>query len=396
MNDSKSAAADWGVPAIRAVSLPSEEWYTLRRSAEELQPVVERAMDTIVDILTRPLTKAEAKPVQPEVIDIGPKEFKIKGDSLSDALENFNAFFLEKHMGDGLPLVPPTAERVKWMLTGTSRSPDEVLGKCPLKLGNVTIEKIAVNAVMAGAKPEFLPVIITAMECFVGESGPGQMGEFFFHTLGSSGAFNLVIMINGPIAKELDINSGIGLFGHGWRSNNTIGRAVRLCTLNIGHCWPRQNDMALTGRPSAHTWYTFAENEELSLWPPLHVVRNFKKRDSTVTVTKVNSIYSTYGGGAVGLWKAESILDQIAARLNKVGGTFIVFNPEVNTELNKLGFTREGVQEWLSAKTGMPTKNIHIAVAGGVPGYTIVWVMLTMNSDVTKKITGATLTKAGR
>ena len=83
MNDSKSAAADWGVPAIRAVPLPSEKWYTLRRSAEELQPVAEEAIDQIIDILTRPLTKAEANPEQPEVIDIGPAEFVIKGDSLS-------------------------------------------------------------------------------------------------------------------------------------------------------------------------------------------------------------------------------------------------------------------------------------------------------------------------
>ena len=108
-------------------------------------------------------------------------------------------------------------------------------------------------------------------------------GEKFFHTLGSSGSFNLVIMVNGPIAKEINMNSGIGLFGHGWRSNNTIGRAVRLSTINIGHCWPRENDMALTGRASAHTWYTFAENEELSQWDPYHVTRGFKKEDSTVT-----------------------------------------------------------------------------------------------------------------
>jgi hypothetical protein len=249
---------------------------------------------------------------------------------------------------------------------------------------------------MAGAKPEYLPVIIAAMEAFVGESGKGQDGEFFFHTLGSSGAFNLVIMVNGPIAKEIDMNCGVGLFGHGWRSNNTIGRAIRLSTINIGHCWPRLNDMALTGRASAHTWFTFAENEELSLWEPYHVTRGYNKEDSTVTVTKVNNIYSTYGGGAVGLWKAESILDQIAGRLSKSGGTWVIFNPEVHRELNKLGFNRKSVQEWLSEKTGMPAKNINIAVAGGVPGYTVVWGIMMINSHVTKKVRGATLTKAGK
>jgi hypothetical protein len=396
MNDARSAAADWGMPAIRAVSLPSEKWYTLRRSPEELRPVAEQAIDTIINILTSPLTSEEANSAQAKSGDIVAEEFVIKGDSLSTALENFNELFLANHMGDGLPLIPPTPERVKWMLSGTSRSPQAVLGKCPLKLGTVTIEKIAINAVMAGAKPEFLPVIIAAMECFVGESGPGKQGEFFFHTLGSSGAFNLVIMVNGPISKEIDMNSGMGLFGHGWRSNNTIGRAVRLSTLNIGHCWPRMNDMALTGRPSAHTWYTFAENEEMSQWPSFHVTKGYNKEDSTVTVTKVNSIYSTYGGGAVGLWKAESILDQIAGRLSNRGGAFLVFCPEHHKELEKLGFNRGSVQEWLSGKTGMPAQNIHIAVAGGVPGYSVLWGLLNMNAHVTKKVFGAALTGAGR
>ncbi len=396
MSDAKSAAFDWGVPAIRTVALPSDKWYTLRRTLDELRPVASQAIEAIIDGLTRPLTSEEANPPQLQSVDIGPAEFNVAADSYPEALEKFNDLFLEKHMGDGLPLVPPTVERLKWMLSGTSRSPDEVLGKCPLKLGTVTIKKIAINAVMAGAKPEYLPVIIGAMECFVGESGKGQEGEKFFHTLGSSGAFNLVIMVNGPIRQEIDMNSGIGLFGHGWRSNNTIGRAVRLSTINIGHCWPRVNDMALTGRASAHTWYTFAENEELSGWDPYHVSRGFKKEDSTVTVAKVNSIYSTYGGGAVGLWKAESILDQVAGRIGNRGSAFLVFNPEVHVELNKLGFDRKAVQEWLAEKTGMPASKIHIAVAGGVPGYTVLWGMLDTNARVTRKIRGATLTKAGR
>jgi hypothetical protein len=396
MQDARSAASDWGVPAIRTVSLASDKWYTLRRTPEEIQPLAAEALDAIVTALTSPLSNQEANPVQPKKIDIGPAEYTVTSESYSEALEKFNDLFLENHMGDGLPLVPPTYERVKWMLTGTSRSPDEILGKCPLKLGTVTIEKIAINAVMAGAKPEYLPVIIGAMEAFVGESGKDRQGEYFFHTLGSSGAFNLAIMVNGPIAKEIDMNSGMGLFGHGWRSNNTIGRAVRLSTLNIGHCWPRVNDMALTGRPSAHTWFTFAENEDLSLWEPFHVYRGYNKEDSTVTLSKVNSIYSTFGGGAVALWKAESILDQIAGRMGNRGSVFIVFNPEVNKELNKLGFSRKDVQEWLAGKTGMPVPNIHLAVAGGVPGYTVMWGMLDMRAHVTKKIYGATLTQAGK
>jgi hypothetical protein len=382
---------------MRMVTIPSDQWYTLRRSLEEIRPVATQFVEAIIEALTRPLTAEEARmPQEEKRDDIGPEEFTITAESYETALEKFNEYFLENQMGDGLPMIPPTPERVKWMLSGTSRSPDEVLGKCPLKLGTVTIKKIAINAVMAGAKPEYLPVIIAAMECFVGENGKGKEGEYFFHTLGSSGAFNLVIMVNGPIAKEINMNSGIGLFGHGWRSNNTIGRAVRLSTLNIGRCWPRVNDMALTGRASAHTWYTFAENEELSLWEPYHVSKGMQASDSAVTVAKVGSIYATFGGGAVGLWKADSILDQIAQRQGKAKGNYIVFNPEVHRELHKTGFDRESVKEWLAEKTGMNPKYINIAVAGGVPGYTVVWSMLDAGSLVTKKVSGAVLTESGR
>ena len=111
---------------------------------------------------------------------------KVSAESYEAALEKFNQVFLDSHLGDGLPLIPPTRERVKWMLSGTTRRPDELLGKCPMKLGNVTIQKLAVNSVLAGAKPEYFPAIIAAMECFVGENGPGQKGEYFFHTLGSA------------------------------------------------------------------------------------------------------------------------------------------------------------------------------------------------------------------
>jgi hypothetical protein len=394
IKDAQSASSDWGMPPLRTLSIPSQEWYTYRRTLEELRPVAAKLINALVDGLTRPLTQAEAKPPQRKAEAFPP--IKVAADSFEAANEKFNEVFLEKRMGDGLPLVPPTAERVKWMLSGTKRLPGEVLGKCPMKLGNVTVEKIAINAVMAGAKPEYLPAIISAMDCFVGESGPGQKGEYFFHTLGSSGAFNLVILLNGPLAKEINMNSGIGLFGHGWRANNTIGRSVRLSTITIGHCWPAENDMALTGRASAHTWFTFAENEAASPWEPYHVSKGFKPEDSVVTVTKVNNIFSTYGGGAVAFWTAQSILDQMAAKMNKGSGYWAVFDPEVADELKKLGFSRKDVQEWFGQKVGMPPEHINITVAGGVPGYTLLFGIMMINAHVSKKITGATLTKAGR
>ncbi len=394
MKDAISASADWGMPGLRTLSIPSREWYTYRRTVDEIRPVVAKLLENIIDLLTRPLTEEEAKPKQRKP-EIHPP-IKVTAESYEAALERFNEVFLEKHMGDGLPLIPPTSERVKWMLSGTNRRPDEFLGKCPLKFGNVTVEKIAINSVMAGAKPQYLPAIISAMDCFVGESEPGEDGEYFFHTLGSTGAFNLVIQFNGPLAKELGIHSGIGLFGHGWRANNTIGRSVRLSTITIGHCWPGENDMALTGRINPHTWFTFAENEDESPWEPYHVSKGFDKEDNAVTVSKVNSIFSTFGGGAVAFWTGQSILDQMAARMSKMGGNIAVFSPEVADELKKSGFSRKDVQEWFGQKVGKPPGNINVIVAGGVPGYCLLFGIMFMNAHVSKKITGATLTKAGR
>ena len=394
LKDAKSASVDWGMPGLRILSIPSQEWYTYRRTLAEIRPTAAKLLDTLIDGLTRPVSQEEAKPKQLKAEEH--PNIKVSAGNYAEAVEKFNQVFLENHLGDGLPLIPPTAERVKWMLSGTSRRPTELLGKCPMKLGNVTVQKLAINSVMAGARPEYFPAIVTAMECFVGESGPGQKGEYFFHTLGSSGAFNLTIVMNGPLAKEIDMNSGMGLFGHGWRANNTIGRAVRLSTITIGQTWPRENDMALTGRVSAHTWFTFAENEDASPWEPYHVSRGFKKEDSVMTVTKVNNIFSTFGGGAVAFWTAQSILDQMAARMTKNNAYVAVFDPEVVDELKKLGFSRKDVQEWFGQKAGVRPENVNVIVAGGVPGYCMLFTVMMINAHVSKKITGATITKAGR
>ena len=284
------------------------------------------------------------------------------------------------------------------MLKGTSRSPSEVIGKVPMKFGIATIEKIAINAVMAGAKPEYLPVIIAAMEAFV---APGYTGMGFWHMMGSAGSFTLTIQVNGPIAKEINMNSGIGFLGDCWRANNTIGRAVRLATRNIGHTWPAVNDMALTGRNSPHTFYTFAENEEMSPWDPYQVSEGFGKGDSTVTVTKVGSYGgsggSMFGGGAVATWTEQGILDGMVKAMGKGRGSYLLwFHPECAQGLSKMGFkTSKDVQDWFAKKTGLPEKNFSISVTGGVPGYSMLWGYETV-AHVTKKIAGATLTKAGR
>jgi hypothetical protein len=396
LGDAKSAAADWAMPNIRIVTIPSDKWYRYRGSVKEVRPLAEAALSPIIDALTTPLTSEEAKPQQKAAVDYPP--IRITGANYADAVEKFNASFLENKMSDALPLIPPTREAVDLMLKGTSRSPSEVIGKVPMKFGIATIEKIAINAVMAGAKPEYLPVIIAAMEAF---SAGGQWSMGFWHMMGSSGSFTLIIMVNGPIAKEINMNSGIGFLGDCWRANSTIGRAVRLATRNIGHTWPAENDMGLTGRPSPHTFYTFAENEEMNPWEPYHVSLGYGKEDSTVTLSKVGSYIGTVGqkvgGGAVATWTEQSILDAMVKEMpNRRDNYWMWFHPEAAQGLKAMGFaTRKDVQDWFVKKTGVPEENISIAVTGGVPGYSMIW-SYAMGAHATKKISGATLTKAGR
>jgi hypothetical protein len=394
--DAKSAAADWLMPNMRIVTLPSERWYRDRGTVEEVRPLAEAALDPIVEALTKPLTPEEARPQQTAKVDYA--SIRIIGANYADAVEKFNESFLENKMGDGLPLVPPTREAVDLMLKGTSRSPSEEIGKIPMKSGIATIEKIAINAVMAGAKPEYIPVIIAAIEAF---AAPGYTGVGFWHMMGSAGSFTLIIMVNGPIAKEINMNSGIGFLGDCWRANNTIGRSVRLATRNIGHTWPAVNDMALVGRPSPHTFYTFAENEEMNPWEPFHVSLGFGKEDSTVTVTKVGSYAGTVGqnvgGGAVATWTEQSILDGMVKQMpNRRNSYWMWFHPEAAQGLKAMGFAnRKDLQDWFVKMTGVPEKNMSIAVTGGVPGYSMIW-SFDPDAHVTKKISGATLTEAGR
>jgi len=371
-HDARSAARDHGMPTVRLITVPDAEYYENRISAEKVRPVAEKAMDTIIDGLIRPLTPEEAKPKAMAKEILAPVEVTADDDAL--ALEKFNDLFLGNRWGDGLPLIPPTPERVRRMLTGTSRPPHEVIGTVAPKNGIATVEKIAINAVMAGAKPEYLPVIIAAME--------GLLDKEYdlMHPQISTGSFTFLIAVTGPIAKEIGMNSGIGLLGHGWRANNTIGRAVRLCLINLGHTWPAVNDMALDGRAVPHTFYTFAENQDYSPWKPYHVVQGYKPEDSCVTVSTVGSYgrgaLTAYGGGAVQAWTTESILGNI---VKDIGGDrrafahykrgvadydsvlrkhIIVLHPEMAMGLKRLGYTRESLRQYIYETTRVPYEQL--------------------------------------
>lgn len=379
-DDAISACNDHSMPTLRHRQIKSSEFYKLRGQVDTIRPLVEAVFDDFINALTTPLTPEEANPPQQKRDEDGPPSVKFIAESYPMVCEEFGQDFLAKCWGDGLPLVPPTPEHVRWMLSGTNRSPDEVIGQVQPKLGIATIEKIAINAVMAGARPEYLPVIIAAMEVILDKDYD------HLHVLASAGSFTFMIVVTGPIAKEIDMNSGIGFLGHGWRANNTIGRSVRLATLNIGRTWPGMNDMALIGRVSPHTFYTFCENGE-SPWQSYHTTRGFKPDESCVTVASIGSSspQTDFFGGLIGTWTATGILDNIVASLittdrplfprwgitgmilqRVTNNHYIVLFPELVSELNKMGYDQESLRNELYRRIAVPYEDLSDADKKGI------------------------------
>jgi hypothetical protein len=200
-------------------------------------------------------------------------------------VDAINDYFYERGWTDGLPIIPPTGQRVQAMLAGMAwRAPEELIAIVPPRMGHATMRQIAVNAVMAGAKPEYLPVIVAALQAV---SAP-EYGLAHRQTTTHAGA--PLIIVNGPIAERLRINAGRGLFGPGWRANATIGRALRLVLVNIGGAGPGV-DASQTGHPGKYT-YCIAEYEAANPWEPLHVERGFPPDQSVVTVVNAEAPHS--------------------------------------------------------------------------------------------------------
>jgi hypothetical protein len=191
--------------------------------------------------------------------------------------EDVFEFMFERGLTDGLPVVPPTPERVAWMLTGTRRDPREVIATVAPNMAPLTVEKVAVNAVMAGCSPAYLPVAIAALEAVCTDT-------FNIHgVMATTWGATPVIIVNGPIRRRLGMNMGIMALGYGSRPNATIGRAVKLVLRNVGGSRPGDIERSALGAIGKFTT-CFAEWEERSPWEPLHVERGFQKDESVVTV----------------------------------------------------------------------------------------------------------------
>ena len=201
------------------------------------------------------------------------------------AWEAVNDYFYERRQSDGLPVVPPTEERVLAMIEAADRDPGEELGVLPPRFAPVTVEKVAVNAVLAGCLPAYLPVVLAAVEAVLDP-------DFnIFGVQATTGSPSTLIVVNGPISRRLEINGASNCLGPGWRANATIGRALRLILNNVGGALPKDarragvGDMATFGWPGKYT-ACLAEYEEAlpAGWQPFHVERGFSAQASAVTV----------------------------------------------------------------------------------------------------------------
>lgn len=183
----------------------------------------------------------------------------------------------ERGWSDGLPVVPPTDERILRMLGGTARKPDEVVGLIPPNLAPCTVEKVAINAVMAGCKPEYMPVVLGVLEAALDPL-------FVLHGLLCTTHFSgPLVIINGPIARAIGMNSGTNALGQGNRANATIGRALQLIVRNVGGGLPGAIDRATLGNPGKYT-FCFAEDESDPAWEPLSVRRGIAPGKNAVTL----------------------------------------------------------------------------------------------------------------
>ena len=278
-----------------------------------------------------------------------------KGAALEarDDFQSVNDLYLERGWSDGLPIVPPSAERVEQMLAYCDRPWDEPVAKIPPRWGEATPIRLAANAVMAGCLPEYFPLFMLAIETLCEES---------FNLYGIQATTHQcapLIVVNGPVARELDINAGHNAFGPGRRSNATIGRAIRLALLNIGGATPGSCDMSTFGSPAKYS-YCVAENEAMSPWEPLHVERGFPADASTVSVFgaegphNINDHESVSG---VGILKMVAGTVAITGTNNVTlpgGDPLIVFGPEHAATIARDGFSKADVKRYLYENTQVP------------------------------------------
>ncbi len=309
-----------GMPDLSRVLVPLDLG---RRSV----PAAHAGANQVVAAAISALTSVPADDVGRAAVD-EPADEELE---VLDSFEAITALFEERRWTDGLPIVPPTAERVAAMVAGSGRGGDELVAVLPPGHGAATIQRLAVNAVMAGCRPALMPVVVAAIEA---------MADPVFNLNAIQGSTNPVApltIVSGPARTRLGFNSGYGCFGPGWRANATVGRALRLALINIGGGVPGEKDMAVAGHPGKYT-FCVAENEEESPWEPLHVERGFAADASAVTVVGISSFINSLRAGPEYLAEAAAFTGSNDYRFG--GCPLFALNP-----LHAAGLAKAGLRK---------------------------------------------------
>ena len=355
----------WGQPSTACVTIP-------HATTGQQPDFIRKMVDEQVDAIIRGLTEHPAAPATTKGAGAGaqPTEvFTIEMDGTPQGLDAVNRLLAERDWSDGIPVMPPTPAAVEQMLKGTRRPPQDVLMVMEPGFGLATVEKIAINAVMAGCRPEQFPVLLAAIDCLA----QPQMNHRDMQVSGHTEA--PIILVNGPIAQKTGINSGTSAMGPGVvnSANTAIGRALRLCLINIGYCKAGGGDPNFIGLPTKFGM-CIAENEEISPWQPYHVDQGFQRSESAVTVVTVTGPTDILDAGSK---NHEDTLNNIASMMfypNAGSGSWIrgwqsaqvghtnqrvryqgpyhpiILSPSRAVILAEAGMSKQDAQAWLHQK----------------------------------------------
>jgi hypothetical protein len=297
------------------------------------------------------------EPFVPEKLEAryGEVPFKSRTVEVSDWDDEFEQAF-DRGWTDGLPIIPPTDERILRMLQGTNRAPDEVVGIVPPDMQECTVEKVAINAVMAGCKPEYMPVVLACLEAAL-------LPKFALHgvlcTLNFSGP---VVIVNGPITRAIGMNAKGNCLGQGNRANATIGRSLQLIVRNVGGGRPQEIDRAVFGNPGKYT-YCFPEDETDEDWTPLHVARGCKPGSNAVTLHHGHGLTSLTDHKArsadeLARSMAMQLVNDSHPKYALKGNIILALSPEHYKVFQNDGWGRAEIEEALHKYTTRPGKDL--------------------------------------
>lgn len=344
INSSKRGVASQAVPGLRIVPMAfgdlSGERVIDRALLDRIVlPEVQKHLDDIIGALTRPLTEEEANPV---------KSQDYSSYTYTGTVAEICDHFYEMGWTTGLPIIPPTREAVDEMLTGTDLAPDTVLGKIPPMNGLATVEKVAVNAVMAGCLPTYMPILIAAVK---GMLAPNiQLPGWTC----SNANWMPCVFVNGKVAKDVNMHSGRAILSPYYKPNAAIPRALSYITMNIGGVRQGLEDMSAMGTVG-RMGVCIAENEDESPWEPLQTRYGFTRDDSTVTMFWPADV-QTLGGGLGGAPSVKGILDDMC-HMKTFGwftGAVIILSPQLAKMFAAEGWDQQRILDYVIEYNRVP------------------------------------------